>query len=216
MENTATLAAESRTKTGKGAARKLRAAGRVPANVYGETREAHSISVDALELDRLFAGISIENTVVELSIDEAKPIRVLVRETQAHPFRPEILHVDFYQVRAGERVSVEVPLVLTGTPVGVLEGGVLDQIQHEVAVSCVVDRIPEEIEVDISELAIGDTIYVGDLDFPEGVESELEEDRVICSVTPPTVEALEEPTDEPVEEAAEPELIGAEEVDEES
>lgn len=207
MVNSATLKANSRAERGKGAARKLRAAGRVPAVVYGETREARAISVDVRELERLFAGISVDNTVIELGIDDGAKIRVLVRETQRHPYRDEILHVDFYQVRAGETVSVEVPLRLVGTPAGVREGGVLDQILHEVLVSCVVDRIPESIEHDISELAIGDTVHVGDLKLPSGVESELEADRVICSVTPPTVPALEEPAEAPAGEETSPELI---------
>jgi large subunit ribosomal protein L25 len=175
--------------------------------VYGVAEEARSISVDAHELDRLFAGISIENTVIELGVDDAPAIRVLVREAQTHPYRMQVLHVDFYQVRAGETVTVEIPVRLTGSAEGVREGGVLDQMLHELPVRCLVDQIPEAIEVDISALAIGDTIHLRDLTLPKGVESEVEGDRVICSVTPPTVPALEEAAEEPAGDGTSPELV---------
>jgi large subunit ribosomal protein L25 len=215
MVQSAALKAMSRAEKGKGVARKLRAAGRIPAVLYGEGEGARSLSVDAHELYRLFAGISVDNTVIELGIDEAAAIRVLVRETQKHPYRDDILHVDFYQVRAGETVTVEIPVLVIGTPEGVREGGVLDQTTHELAVRCVVDRIPESIEVDISALAIGDTIHVRDLILPAGVESEVEGDRVICSVTPPTVPALEEESEEPEGPETSPELIRPHGTDEE-
>lgn len=191
MVKNAALTATGRATKGKGAARKLRAAGRIPAVVYGNGDEARSVSVNALEVQRLFAGISVENTVIDLKVDDAAPVPVLVREVQRHPYRDDILHVDFYQVHAGETVTVEVPVRLTGTAQGVREGGVLDQILYDLAVRCRVDRIPEAIEADVSALAIGDSLHVSDLALPAGVESEVEGDRVVCSVTPPTVAALE-------------------------
>jgi large subunit ribosomal protein L25 len=153
--------------------------------------------------------------VIDLGIDNAAPIRVLVRETQTHPYRAEVLHVDFYQVFAGEKVNVELPIRVTGTAVGVREGGILDQMLHELPVRCDVDKIPDSIEIDVSDLAIGDTIHVRDLTIPAGVEVEVEEDRVVCSVTPPTVAALEEEGEPEVEEGVTPELIGQEEPSEE-
>lgn len=207
MVEGATLKASGRAGTGKGVARKLRAAGRIPAVVYGHAEEARSISVDAHELDRLFAGISIENTVIQLGIDDAAAIRVLVRETQRHPYRAEVLHVDFYQVHAGERVTVEIPVQLTGTAQGVREGGILDQMLHELPVRCLVDQIPEVIEADVSAMAIGDALHVRDLVLPAGVELGVEEERVVCSVTPPTVPALEESAEEPAGDGTSPELV---------
>jgi large subunit ribosomal protein L25 len=207
MVHSATLKAMGRATKGKGSARKLRAAGRIPAVVYGHAEEARSISVDAHELERLFAGISIENTVIDLGIDEAAAIRVLVRETQTHPYRMEVLHVDFYQVHAGEQVTVEIPIQIAGTAQGVREGGILDQILHELPVRCLVDQIPEAIEVDVSALAVGDTIHVRDLSLPKGVEVEVEGDRVVCSVTPPTVPALEDESEEPAGDGTSPELV---------
>jgi large subunit ribosomal protein L25 len=207
MVHSATLSAAGREGTGKGAARKLRAAGRIPAVVYGHAETARSISVDAHELDRLFAGISVESTVIELGIDNDAAIRVLVREAQTHPYRAEVLHVDFYQVHAGERVTVEVPMRLIGTAAGVREGGILDQMLHELPIRCLVDQIPEAIEADISALAIGDAIHVRELSLPAGVELDVEGDRVVCSVTPPTVPALGESAEEPAGDGTSPELV---------
>lgn len=207
MVHSATLSAAGREGIGKGAARKLRAAGRIPAVVYGHAETARSISVDAHELDRLFAGISVESTVIELGIDNDAAIRVLVREAQTHPYRAEVLHVDFYQVHAGERVTVEVPMRLIGTAAGVREGGILDQMLHELPIRCLVDQIPEAIEADISALAIGDAIHVRELNLPAGVELDVEGDRVVCSVTPPTVPALGESAEEPAGDGTSPELV---------
>lgn len=215
MVSSTTLQAMGRETKGKGSSRKLRAAGRIPAVIYGGRDETRSISLNTHELERLFASISIENTVIDLGVDDAAPIRVLVREAQKHPYRTEILHVDFYQVYAGEQVNVELPVRVVGTPVGVREGGILDQMLHELPVRCDVDKIPDSIEVDISSLAIGDAIHVRDLTIPAGVQVEVEEDRVVCSVTPPTVAALEEEPEAEVAEGVAPELIGQEEVGEE-
>jgi len=191
MVNHAALTAAGRATKGKGAARKLRAAGRIPAVVYGHGDASRSISVDAREVQRLFTSISIENTVIDLAIDGASPVPVLVREVQRHPYRDDILHVDFYQVHAGEKINVDVPVRLTGTAQGVREGGVLDQVLYDLAVRCLMDRIPEAIEADVSALGIGDSLYVKDLKLPAGVEAAVEGDRVVCSVTPPTVAAVE-------------------------
>lgn len=196
MVNDAKLAASSRDDLGKGAARKLRAAGRIPAVVYGNGEGAQSLSLDGREVNRLFANISIDNTVIHLTVDDAKPVRVLVREVQRHPWRSEILHVDFFQVRAGETVTVEVPVRLSGTAAGVREGGVLDQTLYDLAVRCRVDRIPEAIDIDVSGLNVGDTLYVSDLSLPEGVETDVEGERVVVSVTPPTVSAVQEAGEE--------------------
>lgn len=189
MATEATLKAEIREGRGKGLARRLRAAGRIPAVIYGRGVQDRSLSVDALEVERLFSRISVENTVINLDV-EGTTVPVLVREVQSHPFKPQILHVDFYQVRAGEKVSVQIPLQLTGTPEGVKAGGVLDVTLHEVAVRCVPSAIPESIEVDVSGLQIGDALHVGDISMPKGVELETDAATTVCTVSVPTVAAL--------------------------
>ena len=115
---TATLSASKRTDTGKGAARKLRAAQLIPGVIYGHNREPLALSMSGRDLDRLLDRIAAETTVVELTIDGTMS-RTLIREIQRHPFKREVLHVDFLELVAGEKVAVDLPIVLVGTPAGV-------------------------------------------------------------------------------------------------
>lgn len=203
MATNATLKAMPRAQHGKSAARKIRASGQVPAVIYGHGVEVRSLTVDALELNRLFSRISVENTVIGLEIEGGPAVRALVREVQSHPYREEILHVDFYQVRAGEQVTVEVPVRIVGTAQGVREGGVLDQVMHSLEVRCRADQIPEAIEVDVTDLGMGGVIHVRDLTLPSGVETTVDGDQPVCSVTQPTVAALGESPEEGGEPAGE-------------
>lgn len=206
------LNAEPRAGTGKGSARRLRASGRIPAVIYGHGEKTRSLSVDGHELDRLFAGIAVESTIINLKVQgQRAPVNALVREVQRHPFRPEVLHVDFYQVHAGEEVSVEIPVRVTGTPIGVREGGVLQQVLHELSISCLPAAIPEAIEIDVSELQVNESLHVSDLPLQEGVTIQADPEQTVCSVVAPTVAVVEEEEAVPEEEAeAEPEVIGRE------
>lgn len=208
MASNATLKARQREETGKSRTRKMRAAGRIPAVVYGHGEQTRLLSVDAHELSLLFARVHWENTVITLDIEgERGEVRALVREVQAHPYRPEVLHVDFQQIHAGERVHVLVPLRLVGTAPGVRAGGVLTQPVTDMEVWCTADRIPDHLEIDVSGLEIGDSIHVRDIALPEGVETELDVDQTVCSVSPPAV-AAPTPTEAPEEVASgEPEVI---------
>lgn len=205
----AKLNAQLRTDTGKSAVRAIRRAGRVPAVVYGHGDETRPLTVDALELEKLVSSISVENTLIDLVIDGAgKPTSALIREVQYHPVRPQILHVDLYQVHAGEKIHLEIPIRIHGTPVGVREdGGILQEVLREIHVECLPRDIPEGVDVDIAELRIGETIHVSDVSIPN-VRILNDPDLVICTVTTPTVEELPEPaeTEEGVGEV-EPELI---------
>ena len=204
----ASLSAETRTESGKGVARKLRAAGRVPGVIYGHAREAQSLSLVARDLDKLLSHISVSSTVVELSLGGATT-RTLIREIQRHPFKKQILHIDFQELVAGEKVSVNVPIILTGTPEGVrLSGGILSQVMSELSIRVDPVNIPRRIEADVTNVAIGHSLHVSDLKVPDGVEILDEADATVAVVSAPKVEA--EPTPavtEGVEAAAEPELI---------
>jgi large subunit ribosomal protein L25 len=207
MATDAKLKATRREGTGKGSARKMRATGRVPAVVYGHGEETRIVSVDAHELELLFARVHWENTIINLDIaGERSAVRALVREVQSHPYRGQVLHVDFQQIHAGEKVTVNVPVRLVGTAPGVKLGGVLMNTITDLEVRCSADRIPEFIEVDVSNLGIGDSIHLREISLPEGVEAQIDAERSICSVAPPTVVPVAEA---PVEEAAstEPEVI---------
>ena len=201
---TASLSAEPRSETGKGVARKLRAAGRVPAVVYGHAREATSLSLVTRDLEKLLSQISAGSTVIELSLDGAVT-KTLIREVQRHPFKKQILHVDFQELVAGEKVLVDLPLVFVGVPEGVrLSGALLEQILHSIEVRVDPAHIPNHVDVDVSHLAMGHSLHVRDIVVPEGVEVLSDEDATICAVTAPraVVEAVPEG-----DAAAEPELI---------
>lgn len=210
MSQNVTLKAEKRVGTGKGVARKLRAAGRLPGVVYGQGREALPISLDSAEAEHLFHSISVENTIVDLTVEgEGKSFQTLVREIQVHPFRPDVLHVDFYRLQAGVKVDVEIPVNLNGVPTGVRTGGgILQQVTHELPVKVIPSKIPDSFEIDVSHLEVGDSIHVSDLELPDGVEEiELDPERTVCTVALPRVEAVDE--EEVEDDFMEPEVVGA-------
>ena len=179
---TATLSAELREETGKGVARKLRAAGRVPAVVYGHNRAPQSLTVDARELGRLLEHITAGSTVIELGLG-GSTARTLIREIQRHPVKRHILHVDFQELVAGERVTVRLPLVFVGTAPGVREqGGIFEEVMREVSVTVDPSAIPNHLDVDVSKLTIGHPIHVRDLKLPEGVTVLDDADATVCSV----------------------------------
>ncbi|HEY3258266.1 MAG TPA: 50S ribosomal protein L25/general stress protein Ctc [Gemmatimonadaceae bacterium] len=204
----AQLSATPRDGTGKGSARSLRAQGQIPAVIYGHGRAPQSLAIDNRELERLLSRISAESTVIELSMD-GKSARTLIREIQRHPFKRQILHVDFQELVAGEKVTVRIPIVLTGVPEGVRQdGGILDQTMRELEIEVDPANIPNRVEVDVNSLRIGDSVHVRDIALPEGVTLVGEADSTVCVVSAPravveTVVAAEE-----VEAAPEPEVIG--------
>jgi large subunit ribosomal protein L25 len=213
MAENATLKAAVRTETGKGAMRRLRREGRIPAVVYGRGEATRPLSVDAHDFEMLTKHHSLDTTIIELSIEGAGRkggrLRTLIAEVQNHPYKPQVLHVDFQQIHAGERVTVQVPIRLHGTPAGVRAGGVLQHVLHDVELECAVEEIPESLDVDVGALEIGDSVHVSELAIPENVEILIDAERTVCTVAPPTV--LEVPEEE--EAAAEPELVGAEEAE---
>ncbi len=197
METTVHL--ERRSESGKGAARKLRRAGRVPGVIYGGDQDPVLVSGDAQTMLRLFQSISVENTVLGLYLDGKRAGRGLVRELQAHPFRPELLHMDFLRLQRGVAVEVSVPVILKGVPPGVKQGGgILDQLEHDLPVRCTPSQIPEAIHADVSEMEIGDTLRAADVDFPDEVESLSDPQQAVCSVLAPRLQ--EEDEDEAEEE----------------
>ena len=205
----ATLSAEMRTDRGKGVARKLRAAGRVPGVVYGHGREPQSLSLVARDLDKLLSHIAAGSTVIELSLGKATT-RTLIREIQRHPFKKQILHIDFMELVAGEKVIVDIPLVFVGIPEGVrLSGALLEQIVHSIEVNVDPSSIPNHIDVDVTNLAMGHSLHVRDLVLPPGLEVLTDEDTTICAVIAPraVVEEKAEGEVDATVAVGEPELI---------
>lgn len=211
MAETHTLNASHRSERGKGAARKLRREGRIPAVIYGHGDETRALAVDAHELEVLFSRISVENTIINLAIAEEKAeVPALVRDVQAHPFKGSVLHVDFYQIHAGETLEVEIPIRLVGSAPGVREGGILEQPIHELPIRCLPAAIPQVLEVDVSGLDMGDSLHVSDIPLPEGVESLMDPERTICSVVAPAAVAAADDEEEGLPDELAPEGVGGE------
>ncbi|MEO6444831.1 MAG: 50S ribosomal protein L25/general stress protein Ctc [Gemmatimonadaceae bacterium] len=212
---TASLSASARTDTGKGVARSLRRDGKLPAVIYGHARAPQALSIDARELGRLLEHVSADTTVIELSVDGSVS-RTLIREVQRHPVKRAIIHVDFQELVAGEKVTVKVPIVLTGVSIGVrMNGGILTQVLTDLEVSVDPADIPNRIEVDVTEINIGGSVHVSDLAIPAGVEVLTGEADTVLTVS--ASKATEEVT--PVEEeteGAEPEVIRAKKAEEEA
>src|SRR5690606_889754 len=174
---------------GKSVTRKLRAAGEVPAVAYGHGVDNRTLSVNAHELNLLLATINAENTIIDLRVEGAGSAQVLIREVQRHPSRPIILHLDLFQVRAGEKLHVGVPILLHGTPVGVREsGGLLQEVLRELTVECLPSDIPQAIEIDVGHLELGQSIHVSDVQL-ENATILNDPELVICTVSTPTVAA---------------------------
>lgn len=209
----AKLTARARTTSGKGAARQLRRSGQLPAVVYGRRDETESLALDTHELSRLLSKIHAATTVIDLEVDGGEPRPVLIREIQRHPYRPQLLHVDFFEIRADVKIRVQVPVHLVETPAGVEMGGMLQFLRHELEVECLPNEIPSGFEVDVSALEIGDSLHVSDVDAG-GVDILEDETVTICTVVPPALEEeeeVEEELDEEVEvEGEEAEAAGDE------
>jgi len=209
---TVTLNATPRAEKGKGVARKLRAAGKVPGVIYGHGREPQPLTVNAREFDRLAERVRITSTVIELAMD-GKTARTLIRELQRDPLKRSVLHIDFQELVAGEKVVVSVPLRFTGTADGVKNsGGILEEVIHQIHVRVDPSNIPDHVDVDVTPLTIGHSLHVSDLILPAGVEVEDDPEQTVAVVSAPKAEevvaapAVEGAVVAP-EAAPEPELI---------
>jgi large subunit ribosomal protein L25 len=212
MASSATLKAVLRQSAGKGTARKLRAAGQVPAVLYGHGEKPRPLAVNAHELGLLIAAVNVENTLVRLDIEGEGPQDVLLREVQMHAYKPEALHVDFFHVNARETLHVKIPVRLTGTPVGVhTDGGILDHVLYDLEVECLPGNIPDGVEIDVSNLALGESVRVGDIPPREGVKFLQDAELPIASVVGSARGESEAGADET---PAEPEVLRARKGDE--
>ena len=174
-----TLVAEAGRPIGSRAAGRLRAAGRIPAVVYGHGRDPLPVSVEGRELRTALTTPAGLNALLSLKVGDETHL-TLAREIQRHPVRSTVVHVDFLVVRRDEIVSAEVPLILTGEARLVVQGnGIIEHTLSSLSVNATPDAIPSSIEVDISALAIGDSIRVGDITLPAGVTTDVDPDEAI-------------------------------------
>lgn len=207
MAQQATIEAAARDNTGKGIARSLRRAGRIPAVIYGRGRDPEALSVDTTALTRLLSQVSASTTLVDVAVDGRATVKALIREIQRNPIRPsDIIHLDLYEVHANEKITVEAPVKLVGVPDGVRNfGGVLDHVTHSLSIRVLPADIPEHIDVDVTALNIGQSIHVRDLSFDK-FDVLNDGGTTLCTVVAPRAEEVVAPV---VDAAAsvEPELI---------
>jgi large subunit ribosomal protein L25 len=204
------LDAEIREGIGRSKVKDVREAGFIPAVVYSEGKLTKVLKVSHRQLVRLVHQHRLENAVINLKIKEdgkEKSRSCLIKEIQYHPVSEEILHVDFNEISLTKVIKINVPVVAKGDPIGVKqEGGSLEHILWEIEVECLPTDIPKEIEVDVSNLKIGDSIHIKDITFPPKIKVLHEPETVLLSVAAPI---KEEVAAEPLEgeEKKEPEVI---------
>jgi large subunit ribosomal protein L25 len=202
MSDTMTIEVQPRETTGKNANRRSRAAGKIPAVVYGGGKESVSIEVDRKTLLDMLKGHAGENPIFLLKLGE-KDRHAMIRHMDVHPLSRQVIHVDFQRVLMDQKVRVAVPVELTGTAHGVkVEGGMIDFVTREVHVECLPGQIPKHLEFDVTDLHVGQHVEAKDLQLPEGVVLLDDADKVIASVSQSRTEEAEAGADR-----AEPEVI---------
>ena len=219
------LSVSMRSEVGKTAARRLRAAGKIPGVVYGRGEESVPIAVDGDLFATSLPASSWRSTVIQLRIEGAGEQEslstVMIKDVQRDLVHRRLLNVDFHRISLAEAVRAEIPVVAVGESPGVKIGGILEHITHEVTVECMPADMPDRIEADISETDIGSSVRVRDLTLPDGVTVVADEEDVLLVVAPPVRAEELEPVAEleegaVVEETPEPEVVGEEETTEET
>lgn len=186
-----TLEAEARSGTGKGVTRKLRAAGKVPAVLYGRGLDPEPVAVDRMALMRAFKTDAGRNVLIELHV-KGETHLTLARELQRDPVRGAILHVDFLKIARDVAIEVDVPIHIEGDSPGVKEGGVIEHHLWNVRVSCLPTSVPDRLVADISRTLLGEMLRVEDLKVPEGVTILTDPNEAVLGVVVPQILKLEE------------------------
>ncbi len=199
MSDQLSISAEPRERAGKGASRALRREGRVPAVIYGDKKEAVAIHVEARALNKLLGTGHFMNSLIQVEVNGEKT-RTLPKDVAFDPVTDRPLHVDFFRLAKGAKVQVDIPVVFINEEAspGLKRGGVMNVVRHELELMCDADHIPDQIEIDVTGLEIGDSIHISDITLPAGSESAItDRDFTIAGVTAPS--ALKSSDDEAAE-----------------
>ena len=202
------LKAQKRTLIGRNAIKKIKEKGLVPAVIYGSQAEPMTLQIDARELTTVLAGASSEHVLVELEIldgSQSTHRLALIQEVQHHPLKSALVHVDFHAVSATEKITSEVPIEAVGEALGVRTfGGLLEYSLRTLEVECYPQDLPDIVRIDVSNLNIGESLHVRDIQLPSGVEAITDEDLTVVSVV---ASRVGEEVTEPAEVATTPEVI---------
>lgn len=186
------LNASRREKFGKGSARQLRLTGQIPAVLYGMGDENQHLSIEPKFIEKILLQGKGTTELIDLKIEGAQGVPVLVREYQANVLNRKLRHVDFVRVDLNKEVEIDVPVHLVGKSQGVKDGGILEQYLRKIHVTCKPNAIPEHIDVDVSSLGLGGNIHVTDIKVPEGVAITTRADLTVAAVLEPKQGAKDE------------------------
>ncbi|WP_336986530.1 50S ribosomal protein L25/general stress protein Ctc [Altererythrobacter aquiaggeris] len=196
MSDALTLPAETREQAGKGASRALRREGRVPAVIYGGGKSPRPIHVEAKELVRQLMTGHFMNSIVMIEVN-GKKVRTLPKDVAFHPVSDRPIHADFLRLSKDAKIEVEIPVHFINQEMspGLKKGGVLNVVRHELELICESDKIPDEIEIDVTGLEVGDSIHFSEITLPEGSVSQItDRDFTIATIVAPS--ALKSQDDE--------------------
>jgi large subunit ribosomal protein L25 len=197
------LRAEPRRATGKGNARRMRRAGRIPAVLYGRKRDTVGVTLDAKDFEARVASLEGSHLVrLQSQEPEIGGCLALVKEVQRDPLTGNLVHADLYEVDVDTKIRVNVPLHFVGKSSGVEMGGILQPIRRELAVLCLPTDIPEFIEVDVSALGINEALHLNQVSIPSGIDVQLDGQVPLVTVLPPVVEEVKVEAAEAVVEGA--------------
>lgn len=175
------LSAENRARTGSGKINQLRREGWVPAVVYGKEFGTSNIKINAKEFATLLAGSASEHILVNLSI-EGKNVLALIQDVVHNAISGKIIHADFLAVSENKEIHSLVPVALVGEAAGVKQGGLLDLAMHEIEVRCLAKDLPDVIEIDVTDLAVGQVLHISEVKYPAGVRPVLAGENVVISI----------------------------------
>lgn len=198
------VTAQPRNEHGKGAARRLRKTGIVPAVAYGKDLAATSLQLSPKEILTVLKSERGQNTVLQMKVEGGNDMLVMIKSYSYHPVSRSLEHIDFVEVKLDRQVEVEVPLVANGKAVGVAAGGILRQVFRTLPVRCLPDRIPLKLECDVTALELGEHIATKDIAVPEGVEVRLAPELTIVAVVAPEKDRSEDAAATPGAAAAAP------------
>ncbi len=200
-----------RTQVGNGPARALRRQGKIPAVLYGPGTEPVLLAVAVNDLEKVLKKSKAAQVLLKVLIQngETSTKSAMIKELQTHPLSRDFLHLDLYEIALDRKITVKIPIAVKGKSIGVEEGGVLQIIRRELEVSCLPFAIPEVIDIDVSDLDIGDSIHVGQLSVEEGIELMDDDHFTVVTVLSPKVEEAEVEELEDEEEGVEPDAKGA-------
>lgn len=209
------LNAEKRQSIGKGESRALRRGGRIPAVLYGPDIQPVSLSINEHEFTTLLKNAKSSQQLIKIDTDDGEQRSAMIKELQTKPVTGKFLHVDFYKVDMNRKIRVRVPVIVKGKSIGVEMGGLLQIIRHKLEILCLPLEIPEAIEIDVTDLDVGDSIHVEDILSQDGIEIPADVNFTVITVLAPKKEAVEEEEEGIEEEGAEEEASEEDSADEE-